>query len=159
MIDAKQIRDTAVEEIKNRIIFYRTTIELWAKVTRVRKKDGGDFSSLARSFPAADVNPEGGIISVRSSIPHGYSVEYIEDKITLGPQIAGADEIEPLIADRISEYKARLASYEAALKNIDSLLDSVASALQALSAAINKDKTVSWVFSEAVNECVKWGQL
>ena len=163
MIDAKKIRDTASEKIKNRIIFYRATIELWAKVTRERKKDGGDFSSLARSFPAAEVDTDAGYIAVRTSVPHGYSVEYISDKIDIrrsdGQRIAPAEETEKLIASRIADYKERLAGYEAALRDIGPLSDNVASKMQALSAAINKNKTVNWVFSEEVKECVKWGNF
>lgn len=133
----KRTIDNAKFTVEKYIAEYKGMIKLWQGVKRERKKDGGDFALLTKSFPAARIVREVyGTTKVKVS---GYTAGFgtwIEDTAHIYGDDVNADAIEKAIAERIELLRGYVEKYEKGLSAIDAECDALSAHVDAINAIL-----------------------
>lgn len=134
----KRTIDDAKKKIEKYIAEYNGMIKLWQGVKRERKKDGGDFALLTKSFPAARIVREVyGTTKVKVfGYTAGFGTSWIEDTAYIYGDDVNADAIEKAIAERIELLRGYVEKYEKGLSAIDAACYALSAHVDAINAIL-----------------------
>lgn len=155
----KRTIDDAKKKIEKYIAEYNGMIKLWQGVKRERKKDGGDFALLTKSFPAARIVRE--VYGTTKVNVHGFTAGFgtwVEDTAYIYGDDVNADAIEKAIAERIELLRGYVEKYEKGLSAIDAACYALSAHVDAINAILTaaRETETQFILRDIVKNNLKF---